>query len=143
MKRLAEILRKREPVVNVLTPAQSVADAIRTMAERHVGAVLIVEAGKLIGIFSERDLLHRVASRGLDPATELRAVMTPDPVTATPEEARTSAIQKMRRAGCRHLPVLLEGQIVDTLSIRDLLFAELDERDVEIDQLKRYIRGEA
>ena len=141
---LAEILRRRSPVVHVHTPDQTVADAIRTMSDHHVGVVLIVESSRLVGVFSERDLLRRVAARGLEFAkTRLRAVMTAEPVTATPDEDRGKAIEKMRSVGCRHLPILFEGQIIDTISIRDLLFGELDERSLEIKELERYIRGDA
>ncbi len=142
MAHLAEILQKRSPVVNVFAPDQPVAAALRTMVTRKVGAVLVVEHGRLIGIFSERDLLHRVLGKGRPlEQTPLREVMTPDPITATPIDTRMSAIVKMQTIGCRHLPILMEGQVVDTVSIRDLLFDEIQERDSEIEQLKRYIQG--
>jgi CBS domain-containing protein len=129
--------------VNVFGPERPVADAVRIMSEQRVGAVLVVDAGRLVGIFSERDLLRRVVARRLPvEQTPLRAVMTPDPVTATPNDERTSAIVKMEAAGCRHLPVLAEGRVVDTISIRDLLFAEIAEREGENEELKRYIQGQ-
>ncbi len=142
MDELSDILKRRSPVFNVLTPTQSVSEAVRTMSRKQVGAVLVVEAGTLTGIFSERDLLRRVVAPGLSlEATPLRHVMTRDPITATPKERRTSAIRKMRDIGCRHLPILVEGQVIDMVSIRDLLFDEIRERDGEIDELKRYISG--
>jgi len=142
MAQLAEILRRRSPVVNILTPDQSVAEAVRTMAERAVGAVLLVEKGVLVGIFSERDVLRRVHAKERSPqGTRLREVMTRDPITAGPDEDRMSAIRKMEATGCRHLPVTMEGQVVDTVSIRDLLFDEIKEREGEIAELKRYIQG--
>jgi CBS domain-containing protein len=142
MARLAEILRKRPPVVNIMTPQQNVADAVQTMADRHVGAVLVVEAGRLVGIFSERDVLRRVLAEGIHPETTvLRSVMTRDPVTASPDDERMSAVQKMQEIGCRHLPIINEEVVVDTVSIRDLLFDEIEERDTQIQELKRYIQG--
>lgn len=142
MPDLAQILARRSPLVNVCTTGQTVADAVRTMAEREVGAVLVVEGGSLRGIFSERDLLRRVVAKGRRiEDTLLRDVMTADPITASPDERRLSAIFKMQETGCRHLPILIEGQVVDTISIRDLLFAEIEERDGEIEELKRYIQG--
>ncbi len=142
MARLAEILRKRSPVVNIMTPQQNVADAVQTMADRHVGAVLVVEAGKLVGIFSERDVLRRVLAEGIHPETTLlRSVMTRDPVTAGPDDERMSAVLKMQEVGCRHLPIVTEEVVVDTVSIRDLLFDEIEERDTQIQELKRYIQG--
>lgn len=142
MAHLADILQRRSPVVNVFTPEQSVAEAVRAMSSRRVGAVLIAEQGRLVGIFSERDLLRRVVAKGRAlENTSLREVMTADPITATPSDTRRSAIVKMQALGCRHLPLLVEGQVVDTVSIRDLLFDEIKERDSEIEELKRYIQG--
>jgi CBS domain-containing protein len=142
MGRLAEILQKRSPVVHLMGPDRTVADAVGVMAEHGVGAVPIMEEDRLIGIFSERDLLRRVISRRLEPGkTPLRDVMTPDPVTAKPGESREEAILKMRAVGCRHLPIVTEGVIIDMVSMRDLLFEQIAERDTEIDQLKTYIRG--
>src|SRR5271157_3394182 len=85
MTRLTEILKRRSPVVNTLSPDQTVAEAARVMADRHVGAVLLVEGGRLVGIFSERDLLQRVVVQGASPErTPLRTAMTRDPITAGP-----------------------------------------------------------
>lgn len=142
MTPLSTILGRRSAVLHLFAPDQTVAEAVRTMCSREVGAVLIVEDGRLAGIFSERDLLRRVVSAGrsLD-TTPLREVMTPDPLTAKPEDARYSAILKMAALGCRHLPIVKEGCVVDTVSIRDLLFDEIDEKNSEIEELRRYIAG--
>ena len=143
MDRLSKILQRRSPVVHELVPDASVAEAVAVMFEHRVGIVPVLEEGRLIGVFSERDLLRRVvgARRALEKTT-LREVMTPDPVTATPEEDRPSAIAKMQAVGCRHLPIVAGGHVIDMLSMRDLLTDELAERGEEIDQLKRYIQGE-
>ena len=142
MGRLAEILQRRSPVVHLMAPDGTVADAVGVMAEHGIGAVPIMDEDDLIGIFSERDLLRRVISRGLDPGkTRLRDVMTPDPVSAKPGESREEAIRKMREVGCRHLPIVTAGVIIDMVSMRDLLFEQIAERDGEIDELKTYIRG--
>lgn len=142
MTPLSTILSRRSAVLNLFSPDQSAAEAVETMCSRGVGAVLILEDDRLAGIFSERDLLRRVVSAGrpLD-ATPLRDVMTPDPLTAKPEDARYSAILKMAAVGCRHLPIVKEGRVVDTVSIRDLLFDEIDEKNSEIEELRRYISG--
>ncbi len=139
---LAQILQRRSPVVHALGPDQFAADAVAVMASSEVGAILVVEHDRLVGIFSERDLLRRVCAKGrpLD-KTPLREVMTPDPVTALPGEGRLIAVAKMQRAGCRHLPVVVDGAIIDTISMRDLLFVELEEREAEIQSLRKYIGG--
>lgn len=140
--KLSEILKRRSPLTNTLSPETLVSEAVRIMQEREVGAVLIEEGGHLVGIFSERDLLRRVVARGLSvQSTPLRDVMTRGLITAEPGEERMSAIRKMYQAGCRHLPIVSGDALVDTVSIRDLLFAEIEERAGEIEELKRYIRG--
>jgi CBS domain-containing protein len=143
MANLTRILQRRSPVVHPCDPEETVAVAIALMSDRMVGALPIVENGVLIGIFSERDLLRRVIAPGLQPEkVMLRDVMTPEPVTAMPAESRLVALHKMQSAGCRHLPILAaDGAVIDMLSLRDLLFAELDERTAEIEDLKRYIQG--
>lgn len=141
MARLAEILQKRFPVVHSLGPDAPVSAAVACMAEQAVGAVLIVDGAKLLGIFSERDVIQRVLGAGRDPErTPLRKVMTVDPVTAHGGESRESAILKMNGVGCRHLPIVADGVVVDMLSIRDLLFHEIAERNAEIQDLKQYIQ---
>ena len=142
MGHLVSILQRRTPVVHLLAPDQSVAQAVAVMAEHRVGVVPILDGERLVGIFSERDLLRRVTSRERSlEKTTLREVMTPDPITATPDEDRQSAIQKMSAAGCRHLPIVVNGRVVDMLSMRDLLFVEIEERDQEIKALRGYIHG--
>ncbi len=142
MGRIASILERRKPVVHQFDPDQTVADAVTAMAQTQVGAVPIMDGTRLVGIFSERDLLRRVIAKARSiEKTRLREVMTPDPITAVPDEDRQSAIQKMRQVGCRHLPIVVDGQVRDMLSMRDLLFAELAERNNEIKELRDYIHG--
>ncbi len=141
MPSLWEILGRRRPVLHELPPDAPVSEAVRIMAENEVGAVLVVKKGSLIGIFSERDVLRRVVVPGLPLSTALREVMTADPVTIEAADTRASAIEKMQSLGCRHLPVINDGELVDMISIRDLVFDELKDRDYEIAELNRYIRG--
>jgi CBS domain-containing protein len=142
MGRLDSILERRSPVLHPFAPDATVAEAVAAMAEHRVGAIPVVEARRLVGIFSERDLLRRVIAKGRSlQKTALRDVMTPDPVTASSDEDRQSAIRKMRDAGCRHLPIERDGTLVDMLSLRDLLFDELEERGREIEALRGYIHG--
>jgi CBS domain-containing protein len=130
-------------VLCVLEHTQTVAVAARELASRQLGALLVVDReDHVIGVFSERDLLRRVIAEGRAPEhTALIEVMTPNPVTASPGEDRESALLKMQRAGCRHLPVVVDDMVIDMLSMRDLLFVELEERATEVDQLKAYIQG--
>ncbi len=142
MGRLAPILQRRSAVVHLFAPDQTVAEAVETMAGHRIGVVPVVENGRLVGIFSERDLLRRVGAKGRSPEkTSVREVMTPDPVTASPDEDRQSALRKMKSVGCRHLPIVVNETVIDMLSMRDLLNEELEERDREIEALRGYIHG--
>jgi len=142
MDNMIAILQRRSPVLHILEPSDTVASAARVMSEHSVGAVVIVWHGQLVGIFTERDLLRRVVARGSAPErTQLQDVMTPAPVVAEIGESRSSAIAKMRSVGCRHLPVVLGPEVIDMVSIRDLLYWELEERAIEVDALRRYISG--
>jgi CBS domain-containing protein len=139
---IAELLAKRSPVLHIVSPEQTVIDAVALMAARRIGAVPVVEGGHLVGIFSERDVVRRVVAAGRPAAkTRIAEVMTPDPVTAAPGDERADAVLKMENVGCRHLPVVQHGAIVDMLSIRDLLFGELEERSETVESLRRYIGG--
>ena len=142
MGRLTAILQKRSPVLWLMAPDQTVAEAVEILAGHQIGAIPIVSAGELVGIFSERDVLRRVLAAGLEPAkTRLAEVMTPSPVTAAPDEDRRLAIEKMRMVGCRHLPIEAGGVVIDMLSMRDLLFEELEERAAEVEELRQYVSG--
>lgn len=139
---ISVLLERREPVVNLLSSDHTVADAIALMDRRSVGAVLVTSDNVLVGIFTERDVVRRVLARGRMPAaTTLLGVMTRDPVVATPDENVRIAVEKMQLARCRHLPVLIGGQVADTLSMRDLVMIELHERRTEVEQMQHYIRG--
>ncbi|MCE4628630.1 MAG: CBS domain-containing protein [Desulfurococcales archaeon] len=107
----------------VLKPDNTVADAIRVMAEHNIGAVVIVDDKfRPIGIFTERDLLIKVCAKGLDPkSVKLEEVMTKDPVTISEDTPALQALEIMMNFGFRHLPVVDEnGILVGVVSIRDL-----------------------
>ena len=88
---------------------RTVADAIAVMRAHKIGCLLITASGKLVGIFTERDLLARVLAVGLPLATPLRECMTPNPVTVGPKDSVRAAIQKMQDGAYRHLPVVDEN----------------------------------
>ncbi len=139
---IAQLLEKRSPVIHIVSPQQTVADAVAIMASRRVGALPVVEDGRLIGIFSERDVVRRVVWVNRAPEkTQIGEVMTRDPLTASPSDGQALAVRKMDAVGCRHLPVVLHGAVVDMLSIRDLIFGELEERSADVESLRRYIDG--
>jgi CBS domain-containing protein len=115
------MLQPRKAVT--VPPEATVSEAMRLMLERDVGALLIVaESGRLLGIFSERDLLTRVAGHVADYTTRpVSEFMTADPETVRPTDSLAFALQKMDGGGYRHLPVLKDGQPPGMLSVRDML----------------------
>lgn len=131
----------RDQNVRLLPADGTVMDAVRYMAIRKIGAVLIGKNGVIAGIFSERDLLMRVVAKGLDPdQTPLHRVMTPNPETVTPEQTASEALERMHKGGFRHLPVVgADGKAAGIVALRDLnavvrrqLEDELRERDAYI-----------
>ena len=117
-----------------------VLDVAVTMSEGRVGAIPILDDERLVGIFSERDLMTRVVVSGRDPrATRISDVMTHDVVTASLDDTVDSCVEKMQTAGCRHLPVMHEGRVISMLSMRDLLRDEIEEQTEEIRNLRAYI----
>jgi CBS domain-containing protein len=95
------------------------ADAVAAMREWSVGCLLVTEDGRLVGIFTERDLLTRVLAPGRPLDTPLRACMTTDPVTVAPKDSVRTAVKRMQKGGYRHLPVVDEdGRPVGVLSAR-------------------------
>ena len=121
-------------------PTASVLDVIRIMTEARVGAIPIVEGRRLLGIFSERDLMTRVVVKGRSAeSTAVAEVMTRDVLTAEGEDTRSECLERMRGARCRHLPVLEDGRLIAMLSMRDLLRDEIEEQHEEIEGLRAYI----
>jgi CBS domain-containing protein len=112
----------------VAPPQTTVSDAARMMAERNVGAILIVENDRLAGIFSERDAVFRVIAKGLDPkATSLVDVMTKAPKTLEPGKSYGHALVLMQENGFRHVPVVENGRPIGIISSRNAMDPDLEE----------------
>jgi len=138
-KTVGEIVLGREPYL--VFGETAVLDVVRYMAERQVGAVCVVgQEGRLLGIFSERDLMTRVVSQGIDPATaRVSDVMTRRVAVLDVESTYDQALAVMEALHIRHLPVLTEQQVLGCVSIRDLQLAEIEVKDKEIEYLDDYI----
>jgi CBS domain-containing protein len=136
--RVRDMVEPRKLVV--AAPQDSVAKAVRKMARSKVGAVLVMERGRLVGIFTERDAVYRVMARGLEPATTpLREVMTPDPRTVASDESFGHALLLMHEHGFRHAPVIEDGRPIGVVSARHALDPDLEEFTVEAER-RRHIR---
>lgn len=120
-----QIIDGQEPVT---APAgTTVSDAARLMKQRKVGALMVVDNDKLVGVFTERDGLFRVLAEGLDGgATPLSKVMTGNPQTIGPNSGFTQALQMMHEGRYRHLPVVEDGRVIGIVSVRDALGPELE-----------------
>ena len=120
----------------------SVLQTVCAMVDRNIGAVPVVHNGKLVGIFSERDLMRRVVAEGRDcRSTCMAEVMTDDPLTVSTTEDLGICMALMRRHGFRHLPVCHEGHLVGIVSLRDILLHDLDEKDDEVRMMRAYIHS--
>lgn len=116
-------------------PGMSVREAARLMAAEKKGALPVVENGRLLGIFTERDAVFRVLAPGLDPdATTLAQVMTPDPVTVAADRPLNHALHLMYEGGFRHIPAVAEGRVVGIVSARDALGLEITQFERELQE---------
>jgi CBS domain-containing protein len=138
VKKLRDIMR---PGFLFTVPRHAtIAEAARLMATHNVGIVSVVEDDRLIGVFSERDVVQRVVAAGLDPArTPVGDAMTIDLVVADADEDYQSAMRKMDQANIRHLPVVSEGRLLSMISIRDLMRVHIDDQGEEIRYLHEYL----
>jgi CBS domain-containing protein len=120
-----------------------VIDALKLMAEKDVGALLVLGAGRLAGIISERDYARKVILKGKSSLqTPVREIMTQGVVTVRPGNTVEECMGLMTEKRIRHLPVVVEGQVVGVISIGDVVKASLDAKDFVIKQLGNYITGD-
>ena len=138
MKKLRDIMRYG--FLFMVQRNAMVADAVRMMATHNVGIVAVLDGDKLVGVFSERDVVRRVVDRGLDPArTPVGDVMTTEIVVADVDDDYQSAMRKMDQANIRHLPVVSEGRLLSMISIRDLMRVDMYDKGEEIRYLREYL----
>jgi CBS domain-containing protein len=120
-----QIIEGQEPVT--APSGFMVSDAAQLMKQRNVGALMVVDDGRLTGVFTERDGLFRVLAAGRDArTTPLSEVMTRNPRTISPDSGFTTALQMMHQGAFRHIPVVDHGQLLGVVSVRDALGPELE-----------------
>ena len=142
MQTVNQLIRVKGSQVFSVSPADSVLRAIDLMATRHVGALLVMSQGSLLGIISERDYARKVILKNRSSHdTPVGDIMTTDPVTVTPQETVHRCMELMTEGRFRHLPVVDSGRVVGMLSIGDLVKAVIEEQSQQIEQLERYIAG--
>lgn len=142
MRTVRQLLEAKSPEVIAIGPEAPVIDAIRLMAERQVGALLVMEGAALAGILSERDYARKIVLQGRSSKdTRVRDIMTATVVTVAPGDSIDRCMALVTDRRIRHLPVLEGDAVVGVLSIGDLVKAVIELQKQDIDQLQRYIAG--
>ncbi|NUQ46733.1 MAG: CBS domain-containing protein [Phycisphaerae bacterium] len=136
------MLQRKGAVVHSVPPSISIFDAVAEMNRLRIGAIVILDHGKLAGIFTERDALRRVLGAGIDPkAVKVAEVMTSDVMTVAPETTVEEVAAMFTERRCRHLPVVSHGNLVGLISIGDISRWVADHHRAEAEYLKNYITG--
>lgn len=140
MRNVNQILAgKNERLVTVPKEAP-VLEVIRLMAEHHIGSVLVMQGGELVGIATERDYARKVILQGRSSAdTPVAAIMSSPVITVTPADTAQTCMAMMTDRRIRHLPVVEDGRVLGLVSIGDLVKAVIEDQRQEIEQLQQYI----
>ena len=140
MRTVRQLLEAKSAEVHSIGPDAPVIDAIRLMAERRIGALLVMEGARLAGILSERDYARKVVLQGRSSKdTPVRDIMTAQVITVAPQDSTDRCMQLVTDSRIRHLPVLEGDQVVGVVSIGDLVKAVIADQRQELDHLQRYI----
>lgn len=141
-KTVAQLLASKDAAIWSVIPTASVFDALEIMADKNVGALVVVDAGILAGIMSERDYARKVilVDRGSKDTT-VADIMTADPVTVSPETTVTECMELMTIKRFRHLPVVDGEVLVGVISIGDVVREVISDQKFMIEQLENYITG--
>jgi len=139
---ISVLLERKGSAVFSVPPNITVATAAKEMDRHRVGAVLVIECDRIVGIFTERDVLSRVVAAGVDPnTTPIERVMTRDPITVASSTTVEEVMTLFTNKRFRHLPVVDDGRLVGLVSIGDILRRMVDTHRHEAEQLKQYIAG--
>lgn len=140
MRTVRQLLESKAPEVHAIGPDAPVIDAIRLMAQKRIGAVVVLERGALAGILSERDYARKVVLEGRSSKdTPVRDIMTAEVVTVGLADTVPACMQLVTERRIRHLPVVDGDAVLGVVSIGDLVKAVIEDQQAELDQLQRYI----
>jgi len=138
---IATILATKGNEVVTLTADHTVADAVKLLAERRIGAVPVMRGDQVVGIFSERDVIHCVASQGTAALNgPVGEAMTAPAITVTRDEAVLGALTLMTQRRIRHLPVVEGGRLIGFVSIGDLVKYRIDKIEADAEAMRNYIQ---
>ena len=142
MKPVSELLKKREGTLWHVRPETSVYEALQLLADYEVGALMVMEGGALVGVFSERDYTRKIALQGRNSrTTPVADIMTRQVLTVTPGTTTREAMMLMSQRKVRHLPVLEATTVLGMISIRDILDDIIEDQASTIEQLETYIQS--
>jgi CBS domain-containing protein len=140
MKPVSDLFRDRSTTLWSVRPDDTVFEAIKVLAEKGIGAVMVMDKGKLVGIISERDYTRKIALEGKNSReTRVRDIMTPNVFVVTPQTSTAECMALMSEKKFRHLPVIDGSTVVGMLSIHDLMDDIIKEHEFTISQLESYI----
>ena len=144
MTKVVQILRsKSDPAVHTIVPTASMFDALTLMAEKNIGALLIMEGETIVGMLSERDYARKIVLMGRSSKeTPVRDVMTRPVLYVGPQQSTEECMALMTEKRLRHLPVLEDGKLIGLISIGDLVKDIISEQNFVIEQLQFYISGQ-
>jgi CBS domain-containing protein len=142
MTTVRDLLRVKGNEVWFIAPDAPVYEALTLMAEKDVGALLVLDGGQLVGILSERDYARKIVLKGkTSRETAVREIMTDKVVWARPGQTIEECMALMTNKHIRHLPVLEEGRLIGVISIGDVVKSIISEQEFMIEQLENYITG--
>ena len=142
MKTIKEILQAKPHRLLSISPDASVFDALKVMAEKEVGALVVLDGERLVGIFSERDYARKVILHGKSSKdTAVREIMTHKVVCVRPEQSVEDCMALMTDMRVRHLPVLQDKRVIGVISIGDVVKEVISEQKFVIEQLEHYIHN--
>jgi CBS domain-containing protein len=144
MTKVVQILRsKSDPTVHTIVPTASMFDALTLMAEKNIGALLVMDGETIVGLLSERDYARKIVLMGRSSKeTPVRDVMTCPVMYVGPQQSTEECMALMTEKRLRHLPVLDDGKLIGLISIGDLVKDIISEQKFAIEQLQCYISGE-
>jgi CBS domain-containing protein len=138
---IGRLIEGRNAAITTCDASHTVGEAVAVLAASRIGAMPVIDGGEVVGIFSERDVIYRLAESGsgiLD--RPVREVMTSPPVTVGPDASALAALSLMTRRRVRHLPVMADGRMIGFVSIGDLVKYRIDRIEAEAEAMRNYIQ---